>query len=85
MLILSRKKGQSIVISKDIEIVVTAIEGDQVKIGVQAPKDVTIHRKEIIKAIEQSNREAAQETKSIQDLKKLVNQSFRNKPPQKDR
>lgn len=55
MLILSRKKGQSILIGNNIEIVISAIDGDQVKIGIQAPKDVNILRKEIYETIQSSN------------------------------
>ncbi len=46
MLILSRKKGESIQIGDDIEITIAAIQGDQVKIGIDAPKHVEIHRKD---------------------------------------
>lgn len=58
MLVLSRKKGESIMIDKDIEIVVLKSEGDTVKIGIQAPKNVEILRKEIYENIQQSNTEA---------------------------
>jgi carbon storage regulator len=55
VLILSRKKGQSILIGNNIEIVISAIDGDQVKVGIQAPKDVSILRKEIYETIQSSN------------------------------
>ncbi|MEK5478252.1 carbon storage regulator CsrA [Paenibacillus sp. FSL R5-0407] len=58
MLVLSRKKGESIIISDDIEIIVLESEGDTVKLGIKAPKDVEIHRKEIYLAIQESNKEA---------------------------
>lgn len=58
MLVLSRKKGESIMIGKDIEIVILQTEGDTVKIGIQAPKNVEILRKEIYENIQQSNAEA---------------------------
>ncbi len=58
MLALTRKKGESIIIGDDIEIVILGVSKDQVKLGVVAPKDVTIHRKEIYDLI-QSENEAA--------------------------
>ena len=60
MLILSRKLKQSIMIGDDIEITVTAIEGDQVKIGIKAPKTVDIHRKEVYQDIQTENETASQ-------------------------
>ncbi len=70
MLILSRKKEQSIMIGNDIEIVVIDIQGDQVKLGINAPKNVAIHRKEVFLEIQEENRKAAT-VKSI-DLKDLL-------------
>ncbi|KKE79671.1 carbon storage regulator CsrA [Oceanobacillus caeni] len=59
MLILTRKKNESIQIGDDIEIKVLGIEGDQVKLGIEAPKSVEIHRKEIYLDIKEQNNEAA--------------------------
>ncbi len=59
MLVLSRKKDEVIVVGDDIEITVVDIRGDQVKIGVSAPRAVSIHRKEVFDAIRNENREAA--------------------------
>ncbi|MCG3197887.1 MAG: carbon storage regulator CsrA [Candidatus Omnitrophica bacterium] len=59
MLVLSRKKDEVIVVGDDIEITVVDIRGDQVKIGVSAPRSVSIHRKEVFDAIRNENREAA--------------------------
>jgi len=58
MLILSRKKGQAIVINGNIELFVVGIEGDQVKLGIEAPPEVKIYRQEVLDAIKQSNRGA---------------------------
>ncbi|MEJ8778807.1 carbon storage regulator CsrA [Pseudogracilibacillus sp. ICA-222130] len=58
MLVLSRKKQQSIRIGNDIELTVVAIEGDQVKLGVKAPKNIEIHRGEVYEAIQMANNEA---------------------------
>lgn len=59
MLVLSRKVGEAIMIGEHIELVVLGVEGDVVKLGLEAPKDITINRKEIYLSIQQSNEEAA--------------------------
>lgn len=59
MLALSRKMNQSIIINDDIEVTVLEIKGDQIKIGIDAPKSVPIYRKEIYTQIKDSNKEAA--------------------------
>jgi carbon storage regulator len=59
MLVLSRKKDEVIVVGDDIEITVVDIRGDQVKIGVAAPRSVSIHRKEVYDAIKRENLEAS--------------------------
>jgi carbon storage regulator len=51
MLVLSRKKDESIVINNDITIVVVEIRGDKVRLGIEAPKDVPVHRREVFEAI----------------------------------
>ncbi|GAB2721161.1 carbon storage regulator CsrA [Paenibacillus thermoaerophilus] len=58
MLVLSRKKGEAILIGDDIELTVLEVEGETIKLGIKAPRDVRIFRKEIYSAIGQANREA---------------------------
>lgn len=60
MLILSRKVGQTLVIGGNIELVITEISGDKVKLGIAAPKEVTILRKELCQVVE-ANRQAVQD------------------------
>lgn len=55
MLVLSRKKGESIQIGPDIELTIVQIDGEQVKIGIKAPKQVEIYRKELFEEIQQAN------------------------------
>ncbi len=56
MLVLSRKKNESIVINNDITIVVVEIRGDKVRLGVEAPKEVPVHRREVYDAIQRNSR-----------------------------
>lgn len=74
MLALSRKKDESIIINNNIEITILEVKGDQVKIGVKAPKSVPVYRKEIYVQMEESNKEAAQSASqdNVEILKKLL-------------
>lgn len=67
MLALSRRQDEAIIINDDIEIKVIEIKGDQVKLGITAPKSVPIYRKEVYAQIKSSNKEAAESV----DIKKL--------------
>lgn len=58
MLVLSRKTSESIMIGDHIEVKILAVEGDQVKLGIIAPKSVKVHRSEVFEAIQQQNKEA---------------------------
>ncbi len=71
MLVLSRKCDESIIIGDDIVITVVDIRGEQIKIGVTAPKDVSIHRKEVYEAIQNENKAAARS--NLQKLSGVVN------------
>lgn len=59
MLIITRKKGESLMIGDDIEIVVSKIDDGSVKIGINAPKNVSILRKELFEEVEKENKEAS--------------------------
>jgi carbon storage regulator len=70
MLVLTRKKNESIMIGDSIEIKVLAIEGEQIKLGIIAPKHIDIYRKEIYIAIQEENKQAADiSTNLLQQLK----------------
>lgn len=70
MLILSRKKDETILIGQDIEVTVISVQGDQVKLGIKAPKQVDVYRKELFEDIQHENREAAEVTVNLHDLLK---------------
>ncbi|NLL97571.1 MAG: carbon storage regulator CsrA [Clostridiaceae bacterium] len=76
MLVLTRKKGQALMIGHDIELSVIDIQGDQVRIGITAPKNVPIHRKEIYEEIRKENLSAiAGKNTDIQ----VLNEKFKKK------
>ena len=69
---LSRKKDEAIVINNDIEVTIIEVKGDQVKLGITAPKSVPVYRKEVYLQIQEANRAAANETaQAMEALKKL--------------
>ena len=71
MLVLSRKIGETIVINDNIEVKVLSIDGDQVKLGIIAPKSVKIYRQEVYAQIEQQNEEALNsDTSLLKNFKK---------------
>ena len=59
MLVLTRKVNQSIVIGDDIEVVVLEVRGEQIRLGIKAPRDVVVHRKEIYEQIQEENQAAS--------------------------
>ena len=71
MLALSRKKNEAIVINNNIEITVLDIRGDQIKLGISAPKEIPIYRKEVYIQIQNENKEAT-DVAGIDALKKLL-------------
>jgi carbon storage regulator len=61
MLVLSRKLNQSIIVGDDVRIVVVAVDRDTVKLGIEAPRSISVHRSEVYEEIQRSNRAAAEE------------------------
>ena len=66
----TRKKGESLVINNNIEVTILEIRGDQIKLGISAPRDVSIYRKEVYLQIQEENK-AALETNNAEALKNL--------------
>lgn len=72
MLALSRKAGESIMIGNDTEITILEVKGEQVKIGIKAPKSVPIYRKELYLQIQQANEEVINQDISPDALEKIL-------------
>ena len=71
MLAVTRKKGESLVVNNNIEITVLEIRGDQIKIGISAPKNVPVYRKEVYLQIQKEN-EASLKADGLEALKNLL-------------
>jgi carbon storage regulator len=71
MLALTRKKGESIMVGDNVEVIVLSLQGEQVRLGIIAPQNVSIHRKEIFEQIQLENKEASGTAKRT-DLKSLI-------------
>lgn len=71
MLALTRKKGESLILNNNIEVTLLEIRGDQVKLGITAPKEIPVYRKEIYLQIQEENKVALQ-TDGLDELKKLL-------------
>ncbi|BCZ48633.1 carbon storage regulator [Clostridium gelidum] len=71
MLIITRKKGESLMIGDNIEIIVSKIDDGSVKIGIKAPRDIQVLRKELYEEVEQENKEATQiDVSMLSNIKK---------------
>ncbi|MBR3607713.1 MAG: carbon storage regulator CsrA [Lachnospiraceae bacterium] len=70
MLALSRKKNEALIINNNVEVTILEIKGDQVKLGITAPKEVPIYRKEVYLQIQESNKDAMH-TENLEALKDL--------------
>ncbi|MBA3781761.1 MAG: carbon storage regulator CsrA [Nocardioides sp.] len=65
MLVLSRRIGESVVVGDNIAITILEVRGDVVRVGIEAPRDVKVHRAELLAELEQTNKEAASPTDDI--------------------
>lgn len=72
MLALSRKTGESLMIGNNVEITILEVKGDQVKVGINAPKSVTVYRKELYLQIQEANAEAMNQDVSPEALDNLL-------------
>ena len=82
MLVLSRQRDETIMIGDDIEVTVVDIRGDKVRLGITAPREISVHRKEVYDAIRRENRAAAQvKPEDLSGLGKLGTKPG-PKPPQ---
>lgn len=72
MLALSRKKGEALMINNNVEITVLEIKGEQVKLGINAPKEVPVYRKEVYIQIQDANKEAVN-VDGLEALQNLLN------------
>ena len=69
MLVLTRRASQSIMIGHDVVVTVLEVRGDQIRLGIRAPRDVDVHREEVFRQLQQSNRVAA--SPNLEALEKL--------------
>ena len=72
MLALTRKINESIMVGNDVEITILEVRGEQIKIGINAPKSVPIYRKEVYMQIQDANKEAADQVNPAEVLKGLL-------------
>ncbi|GIP35600.1 carbon storage regulator CsrA [Paenibacillus sp. J2TS4] len=77
MLVLTRKKGESIMIGDQIEMVILGTEGDTVKVGIVASKEIEVYRKEVYQAIRQANTEASSNEIDLSELNRMWNERDR--------
>jgi carbon storage regulator len=70
MLALTRKKGESIMVGNEVEVIVLGVQGDQVRLGINAPRSVSVHRKEIFEQIQIENKAASSQI-NLSAMKRL--------------
>jgi carbon storage regulator len=77
MLVLSRRVGESVVIGDDVTITILEVRGDVVRVGIDAPRSVAVHRAELLEQLESSNREAASPS---DDAVATLSQALKRRP-----
>ena len=81
MLVLSRRVGESVVVGDDVTITVLEVRGDVVRIGIDAPRSVAVHRAELLEQLETSNRDAASPSEdAVASLSKALSSRQGRKP-----
>mgnify|MGYP001304073422 CR=1 FL=1 len=81
MLVLSRQKDDSIMIGDNVEVIIVDVRGDKVRLGITAPKDVSVHRREVYDAIQ---REKAEQAKAEKEANELVQKEKSEKAEKPD-
>ncbi len=71
MLALSRKKNEALVINNNVEITILEVKGDQVKVGIEAPREIPIYRKEVYLQIQEANKASSDVSGTVDALKNL--------------
>ena len=72
MLVLTRRVDESIIIGDDIRIVVVDVRGEQVKLGIEAPRHIPVHREEVYREIQAENRRAAMDPADVERLRQVI-------------
>lgn len=72
MLVLTRKLNESIMVGDEVKITIVDVKGDQVKLGITAPRQIAVHREEVYREIQKENQQAALSKPSLENLEKLL-------------
>lgn len=81
MLVLSRRPGESIVLGNSIVVTILEVRGDQIRVGIDAPRDVQVHREEVFRQLESENAQAAS---NVDRARQLVTRMPGRPPPPRD-
>lgn len=72
MLVLTRKLNESIMVGDDVKITIVDVKGDQVKLGITAPREIAVHREEVYREIQKENQLAALAKPNLESLEKML-------------